>query len=42
MAWGTKVYGEKVVMHLKIDFDFSPPLTRLIFLSSGLGLINSQ
>jgi hypothetical protein len=26
-------------MHLKIEFDLSPPLRRLIFSFSGLGLI---
>jgi hypothetical protein len=29
-------------MHLKIEFDFSPALTRLIFSFSSLGLINSR
>jgi len=28
-------------MHLKIEFDFSPSLTRLILFFSGLGLIES-
>ena len=29
-------------MHLKIEFDFSPSLTWLIFSFSGLGLIDSR
>jgi hypothetical protein len=29
-------------MHLKIEFDFSPSMTRLIFSFSGLGLIDSR
>jgi hypothetical protein len=31
-----------MVMHLKIKFDFSAFLTRLIFAFSGLGLIDSR
>jgi hypothetical protein len=30
-----------VVMHPRVEFDFSPSLTRLIFFFSGLGLIES-